>query len=208
VNDDLSAIAVLHDPLRRSLYDYVVAQGRPVGRNEAAENVGISRTLAAFHLDKLAEAGLLETDSMRLTDAKPGPGGGRPAKVYRRGRTTRKVTLPERDYQELAALLAAVVHDLEGDERATAAARAAGERAHEAGGWLDTVRARGYEPYEEDGRIRLRNCPFHQVALTEPLLVCSMNLALCQGIAGPDAVAELDPRPGECCVAFSKIKNH
>jgi hypothetical protein len=44
------------------------------------------------------------------------------------------------------------------------------------------------------------------VAEDEPLLVCSMNLALCQGIAGGEAIAELDPRPGECCVVFSKTK--
>lgn len=206
MNDDLTAVAALHDPVRRALYEYVVAQGRSVGRNEAAEGVGISRTLAAFHLDKLAEAGLLDTGFTRLTEAKPGPGGGRPAKVYRRGRTHRKVTLPERDYQGLAALLAEVVHGLDAGDRAMAAARAAGERLHEPGGLVATLRARGYEPYEQDHRVRLRNCPFHQVAAAEPLLVCAMNLALCQGIAGGEATAELDPRPGECCVMFSKTK--
>lgn len=204
MNDDLDAVAALHDPVRRALYDYVAAQGRPVGRNEAAEQAGISRTLAAFHLDKLAEVGLLETDFMRLAETRPGPGSGRPAKVYRRGRTTWKVTLPERDYEHLAALLAEVVHDLDADDRAMAAAAAAGKRLHEPGGWLQTLRARGYEPYMEDDRVRLRNCPFHQVALDQPLLVCAMNLALCQGIADGDATAELDPRPGECCVSFSK----
>jgi predicted ArsR family transcriptional regulator len=207
VNDDLGAVAALHDPVRRALYEFVAAQGRAVGRNEAAEQVGISRTLAAFHLDKLAEVGLLEAGFMRLTEARPGPGGGRPAKVYRRGRTPRKVTLPERDYQELASLLAEVVHGLDADDRAVAAAAGAGERLREPGGWLATLRARGYEPYESDGRVRLRNCPFQQVAEQQPLLVCSMNLALCQGIAGEDATAELDPRPGECCVSFSKNKS-
>jgi predicted ArsR family transcriptional regulator len=116
--------------------------------------------------------------------------------------------VPERDYEELAALLAEVVHDLDGDERAAAVARRAGQRLHEPGAWLATLRARGYEPYDDGGRVRLRNCPFHQVAQAEPLLVCTMNLALCRGIAGDEASAELDPRPGECCVAFSKNKSH
>ncbi|WP_027344713.1 helix-turn-helix transcriptional regulator [Hamadaea tsunoensis] len=204
MNDDLGAVATLHDPVRRTLYEYVAGQGRPVGRNEAAEHTGISRTLAAFHLDKLVDAGLLDTGFARLSAAPAGPGGGRPAKVYSRARTPRKVTLPERDHSDLATLLAAVVHDLDADDRAVAAARASGERLHSPGGWLDTLRARGYEPYEEDRRVRLRNCPFHPVAEDQPLLVCAMNLALCQGIAGPDATAELDPRPGECCVALSK----
>ncbi|GAA1367447.1 helix-turn-helix domain-containing protein [Catellatospora chokoriensis] len=208
VTDDLAAVAALHDPVRRALYDYVAAQGRAVGRNEAAEQTGISRTLAAFHLDKLAEAGLLEVDFMRLTEARPGPGGGRPAKVYRRGPIVRTVTLPHRDYEQLAALLAEAVHDTAADDRAVAAAGAAGERMHEPGAWLATLRARGYEPYADGARVRLRNCPFRQVAQAQPLLVCSMNLALCQGIAGGDATAELDPRPDECCVSFSKNKSH
>jgi predicted ArsR family transcriptional regulator len=205
--NDLEAVAALHDPVRRALYEFVAAQGRDIGRNEAAEGVGVSRTLAAFHLDKLAEVGLLETGFARLGDTKPGPGAGRPAKVYRRGRTSRYVAVPERDYRDLASMLAAVVHDLDAADRATAAAARAGRELHQPGGWLGTLRDRGYEPYEHEGVVRLRNCPFQQVADDEPLLVCAMNLALCQGIAGEDATAELDPRAGECCVAFSKNKN-
>jgi len=207
VNDDLEAVAALHDPVRRALYEFVAAQGRAVGRNEAAEGVGVSRTLAAFHLDKLAEVGLLETGYARLSDTKPGPGAGRPAKVYRRARTPRSFAVPARDYRELASMLAEVVHGLDADERAIAAAGEVGEKLHRPGGWLATLRDRGYEPYEQDDVVRLRNCPFQQVADDQPLLVCSMNLALCQGIAGDDVTAELDPRPGECCVSFSKNKS-
>ncbi|NUO56236.1 MAG: transcriptional regulator [Hamadaea sp.] len=204
---DLEAVAALHDPVRRALYEFVAAAGHDVGRNEAAEGVGVSRTLAAFHLDKLAEVGLLETGFARLTGTRPGPGAGRPAKVYRRGRTTRYVAVPERDYQELASVLAEVVHGLDADDRAIAAAARAGEKLHTPGGWLATLRDRGYEPYEQDTVVRLRNCPFQQVAEEQPVLVCSMNLALCRGIAGDDVTAELDPRPGECCVSFSKNKS-
>ncbi|MFC7642835.1 helix-turn-helix domain-containing protein [Streptosporangium lutulentum] len=69
-------MTTLQDPVRRAVYDYVAAQGREVGRNEAAEAVGVQRTLAAFHLDKLVEAGLLEANFRRLTE-KTGPGSGR-----------------------------------------------------------------------------------------------------------------------------------
>ncbi|NUT19831.1 MAG: transcriptional regulator [Hamadaea sp.] len=205
--NDLDAVAALHDPVRRALYEFVAASGRDVGRNEAAEGVGVSRTLAAFHLDKLAEVGLLETGFARLSATRPGPGAGRPAKVYRRGRTSRYVAVPERDFRELASLLAEVVGDLDAADGAIAAAARAGKKLHEPGGWLATLRDRGYEPYRQDDVVRLRNCPFQQVADEQPLLVCSMNLALCQGIAGDDATAELDPKPGECCVSFSKNKN-
>ncbi|MCC5581908.1 transcriptional regulator [Microtetraspora sp. AC03309] len=228
-SDELDAVGVLNDPLRRELYRFVATRGREVGRNEAAEALGIQRTLAAFHLDKLADAGLLEADFRRLTE-RTGPGSGRPAKVYRRARGERLVSLPPRDYRTLALVLAEVVDLLGADDQAEAVARRAGERlargaSPEGGGAVaegggdaadDGARPglaalledRGYEPYEEEGRIRLRNCPFHVLAERHPLLVCSMNLALCQGVlaglADTETSAELDPRPGECCVVFSK----
>lgn len=74
------------------------------------------------------------------------------------------------------------------------------------------LRRRGYEPYEEGSRVRLRNCPFHLMAEEHPLLVCSMNLELCRGLLeglGEDPErARLDARPGECCVSFSKTNEH
>ncbi|MFG1619106.1 helix-turn-helix transcriptional regulator [Nonomuraea wenchangensis] len=207
--DDLDALALLNDPVRRSLYEAVAAGGGDVGRGEAAEAAGVSRTLAGHHLDKLVEAGLLESGFR--APAKKGPGSGRPAKVYRRSRGERSVSLPPRDYVTLASVLADVVDLLGAEEQAEKAARGAGERigARHAGEPVERVLGeRGYEPYEEDGLLRLRNCPFHVLATDQPLLVCSMNLALCQGLLrglGEDpARARLDARPGECCVALSK----
>lgn len=201
---------MLSDPVRRALYRFVATQGREVGRNEAAEAAGIQRTLAAFHLDKLVDSGLLVADFKRLTD-RSGPGSGRPAKVYRRSGAERLVSLPPRDYRTLALVLAEVVDLLGGDERAEAAARRTGERLGRghAGELLDAVLAeRGYEPYHEGDVTRLRNCPFHVLAEEHPILVCSMNLALCQGMLdglGEDGLeARLDARPGECCVVISK----
>ncbi|TDE18841.1 transcriptional regulator, partial [Actinomadura sp. 6K520] len=103
--EDIDAIALLQDPVRRRLYEFVAAQGREVGRNEAAEAAGVARTLAAFHLDRLVDAGLLEAGSRRLT-GRSGPGAGRPAKVYRRSPGERGVSVPARDYRTAAGLLA------------------------------------------------------------------------------------------------------
>ncbi|WP_310740425.1 transcriptional regulator [Microbispora sp. H10885] len=212
VSDDLESMSALGDPVRRALYRFVSERGRDVGRNEAAEAVGVQRTLAAFHLDKLVDAGLLEAGFRRLT-GRTGPGSGRPAKVYRRAREERSVSLPPRDYRTLALVLAETVDLLGGEEKAEEAARRTGERLGAAqaggglvGGLMEALRERGYEPYEEEGRIRLRNCPFHVLAESHPLLVCSMNAALCEGLlAGlgeTGMTAMLDPRPEECCVAF------
>ncbi|MGA5063816.1 helix-turn-helix transcriptional regulator [Streptomyces exfoliatus] len=154
---DIDVIAVLQDPVRRRLYEYVAAQGREVGRNEAAEAAGVARTLAAHHLDRLTEAGLLESGSRRLT-GRSGPGAGRPAKVYTRARVERSVSLPARDYRTAAELLAEAAEQAGLDAGLCAAARRRGEalRGSEApcGGLeeaMEVLAARGYEPHLEGG---------------------------------------------------------
>ncbi|MFB7239955.1 helix-turn-helix transcriptional regulator [Streptomyces sp. NPDC056269] len=212
---DIDAIAMLQDPVRRRLYEYVVAQGREVGRNEAAEATGVARTLAAHHLDKLAGAGLLESGSRRLT-GRSGPGAGRPAKVYTRARAERSVSLPARDYRTAAELLAEAAEQAGLDAGLFAAARRRGEELRGSAppcGDLDeamrALAARGYEPHLETAghadhpghdedtvraedaadaapTLRMRNCPFHAVAERFPPLVCGMNLALLEGLLGSD----------------------
>ncbi|MFE6870218.1 helix-turn-helix transcriptional regulator [Kitasatospora sp. NPDC057692] len=219
---DIDAIALLQDPVRRRLYEYVAAQGREVGRNEAAEAAGVTRTLAAHHLDRLAGAGLLETGSRRLT-GRSGPGAGRPAKVYTRARAERSVSLPARDYRTAAELLAEAAEEAGLDAGLGAAARRRGEALRAAAGpcgdlaaAADLLAARGYEPYPERAEgpdreaLRMRNCPFHAVAEHFPPLVCGMNLALLEGWLGTDGAlrARMDPRPGECCVVVEESKNN
>ncbi|MFD5513089.1 helix-turn-helix transcriptional regulator [Streptomyces sp. NPDC127051] len=214
--EDINVIAVLQDPVRRRLYEYVAAQGREVGRNEAAEAAGVARTLAAHHLDRLTEAGLLESGSRRLT-GRSGPGAGRPAKVYTRARVERSVSLPARDYRTAAELLAEAAEQAGLDAGLCAAARRRGEAlrgsAAPCGGLeeaMEVLASRGYEPHLEgvedaegaqdaegaEGAtgatgaaarvVRMRNCPFHAVAERFPPLVCGMNLALLEGLLGAD----------------------
>src|SRR5438034_11496924 len=102
VEDPVGALALLDDPKRRQLYDLVVASETPVGRDEAATALGISRELAAFHLDRLVAAGLLETEYRRLGDRR-GPGAGRPATLYRRSDHELSASFPPRRYDLAAA---------------------------------------------------------------------------------------------------------
>ena len=60
-------MGALGDDTRRRLYEVVVAAGRPIGRDEAAAAGGVDRSTAAYHLDKLTDAGLLEVEYRRLT---------------------------------------------------------------------------------------------------------------------------------------------
>lgn len=219
----ISAIAALNEPIRRDLYAYVVDRPEAVGREEAAEAVGISRELAAFHLDKLLEEGLLDVEYRRIS-GRTGPGAGRPAKLYRPSGRHVQVSLPERRYDLAARLLAEALEDPTGDP-ASAVDRAArrfgetigAEARRELGRRASTnrllerasfvLRDHGFEPVRVDGEIRLRNCPFDAIAKDHTALVCGMNLAMAEGLIfglGAEGIdVRLDPMPGTCCVALS-----
>ena len=210
MTDDLDAIALLADPARRAAYRVVVdAAPDPVGRDEVAAKLNVGRTLAAFHLDKLVAAGLLEASYARRT-GRTGPGAGRPAKLYRRAPDERAVSVPPRRYLSAAELLAEAVERAGVDETLYLVANRRG-RAEAVPGAdpVEALAARGYEPTTEPTTdattVRLRNCPFHVLADDFPPLVCGMNLALIAGLVDGTAwEARLDPTPGHCCVALSK----
>ena len=223
---DLSSVSSLDDPVRRRLYEVVRERTEPVGRDEAAAAAGVGRALAVYHLDKLVEAGLL-TASYQRPPGRSGPGAGRPAKLYTRSDREFAVTVPPREYELAARLLVEVVEsDPSGQSRA-ALVEAARRLGAELGGRLRPGRAgqeealaahgyvglevalagHGYEPRRgDDGVIRLRNCPFHQLAEQHRDVVCGMNLGLIEGILTGlemDGLRpSLDPRPGQCCVAI------
>jgi predicted ArsR family transcriptional regulator len=228
VDQQLTGLAGLGDPVRRALYRHVAARGVPVSRDDAAQAAGISRPLAAYHLDKLVDDGLLEARYQRRSGRR-GPGAGRPAKHYVRAGRQIELSLPARDYAALAELLArAVEADPSGAAEAalqSAAATLGAEVGAEAARHaepdgdpdqaLTAVRraldARGYEPYEDpDGTIRLRNCPFDRIAARHRDLVCGANHAMLQALSDrlggdPPVRALLDPQPGRCCV---KLTSH
>jgi predicted ArsR family transcriptional regulator len=207
--DDLSALAALADPARRALYDYVVSQDHPVSRDDAADALDLKRPTAAFHLERLAEAGLLDVSFARLT-GRSGPGAGRPAKLYARATREIEISLPPRHYdlagQVLAAAIEAAAHGAGSVHDAVGPiAHAVGAQAARGGADLSDVLTRaGYEPQAtDDGDVVLANCPFHSLARQHTELVCGMNLQLLRGIldelgAGGEAV--LDPAPDRCCV--------
>lgn len=196
-------MAVLADPVRRDLYEYVAGAGREVGRAEAADALGLARTLAAFHLDKLVDAGLLEVAHRRLT-GRSGPGAGRPAKVYRVAVREHLASVPPRDYRGIAMLLAEAVEAAGAEEALIAAAGRVPADPREP---VELLAERGYRPYRDGGVIRSRNCPFRALSDEFPVLVCAMNHALIGALIGDGARVRLDPLPGECCVVVEISKN-
>ncbi len=212
--DPLRAIGRLADPVRRRLYEFVSSRSQPTSRDAAAEAAGIRRSLAAYHLDKLVADGLLETSYAR-TGERTGPGAGRTSKLYRRSDAEFSASLPPRDYERAALLLAAAL-----DREPTGAARTAlidgayrlgresvAPGSEDADPLVNALAATGYEPVCVDGDIRLRNCPFHHLAEEHRDLICGMNVSLVRGMidALPDEgrTARLDRGKTGCCVAIT-----
>ena len=121
----VTGVAALAEEVRRDLYLYVVAEPEPVSRDQAAAGVGVPRHTAKFHLDRLVEEGLLETEFRRLS-GRQGPGAGRPAKLYRRSPGEVTVSLPERHYDLAGRLLAGAIEDSSRDGTPVAAALQSG----------------------------------------------------------------------------------
>ena len=218
------ALHLLAEPTRRRVYLAVRAADSPATRDAVAEATGISRRLAAFHLDLLADAGLLTTDYAR-PPGRRGPGAGRPAKRYRAAPVDLELSLPARRYDIAARILARAVNEAPaGDTRgqALAVAREEGERIGSlrrpggrmsVGATLDAARVvledLGYEPLWSDDCLRLRNCPFHAVVDVAPDLVCGVNDELIggvlDGLEGHARVrAALDGVPPDCCVTVAR----
>lgn len=208
VTDRWSAVATLVDASRRALYDFVRRQDHPVGREEAAEATAMSRSLAAFHLDKLVDAGLLTARYEAPADRPRGR--GRAPKVYEPLGDGLAVTIPERHYELIADILAEAVTDDQATTRdtATAVARRRGQdigtRMRSVGvDVADALAGLGFEPHSRPGVVQLHNCPFHALAVRHTALVCGLNLGFVSGLLdglGVVVEARLAPRTGACCV--------
>jgi predicted ArsR family transcriptional regulator len=218
----IRAVAALEDQLRRGMYAFIRRTRRPVTRDEAAASVGISRKLAAFHLDKLVDAGVLRAGYAPVDGVRK---VGRTPKVYEPSELDIQVSIPQRQHDLLADILvdAVLTHD-QAETARGAAVRAAHDHGQRLGAaereqarpgrlgaeralslTLGLLRRHGFEPAREKTTcVRLRNCPFHPLAAKAPDLVCGINHAFLAGVLkglDTEAVeAVLDPRAGECCV--------
>ncbi|MGY1551117.1 helix-turn-helix transcriptional regulator [Microbacterium sp. A588] len=207
---NLDELALLADEIRRRLYEFIAARGDSVTREEVATAIGISRSLAAYHLDRLAHAGLLEVTFAR-SNGKTGPGSGRPAKRYSRSQRELTINVPPRNYSLLAKLLATAADAApSGEFRAALSSASAQEGAAlgaQTGDISTALTTAGFEPIlTENQDLILRNCPFHSVAQEHSDLACNLNHAFIRGAlegvrADPDR-AELSPGCGRCCVVI------
>ncbi|MDM4718688.1 helix-turn-helix domain-containing protein [Micromonospora sp. WMMA1363] len=213
MSEDVSfhALAV---PSRRHILDALRAGDGPLGVKELAAATELHPNTVRFHLDVLADAGL-------LTRERTAPDGrGRPQIRYR------AVTppAPPTGYQFLSEVLAAQL------DRGRA-----GDLAEQAGrSWLrsvgrpappppgaDTVEVAttraiavfselGFQPSRDAGVINLSACPFQDVARRHPDVVCGMHRGLLREVVEtvtPHIATDLVPfaRPGVCVARLTAV---
>ena len=228
VDQGAEAVGVLEDELRRQLYRIVRRAGQALSRDDVAGQAGISRRLAAFHLDKLTERGLLRAHYAR-PPGRSGPGAGRSAKYYEPSDLEVDVSIPQRRYDLAGRLLIQAITSASPREPASAAAaRVAREAGAEIGGLVrqekrlrhpgaeralttaaQVLDEHGFEPYRPGPeRVALRNCPFRELAQEAPEVMCRMNEAfvegLLRGLGNGTIRAARESTPGDCCVTLRR----
>lgn len=194
--DPQKVSAVLADPTRYNIYQYVLTLPHPVGAAEVAEHFELHPNVARTHLNKLADIGLLAA-----TAEKTGK-GGRPGYVYAPSGNSVSLTVGAREFQLLADLLvqslallgdgakeaieqigrtfgkrlgqeAAAVTSAEQEELV----RTCADALHRLGILTQATRA-------EDGSwsLVLKTCGFREVAAVHPDQVCHLCKAMVEGI--------------------------
>jgi predicted ArsR family transcriptional regulator len=223
-DDPLVQVAGLTQPIRRTLYRLVAGEPGGISAQQAAEQTGLGRSTASYHLDKLVEHGLLTVRYQRLT-GRQGPGAGRPAKIYEPRAGAVEISVPPRDYQSMAQLMAAAI---EHDPTTTFVPLL--HLAHEHGRQLwrqhtsteptaptwpaltAVLHGCGYEPAEQHGELELRNCPYDALARAHRDVICPMNLAIVHGVldeaAMTDRAAVLSVDANRCCVLITPTPQH
>ncbi|MFI0897486.1 helix-turn-helix transcriptional regulator [Streptomyces sp. NPDC020983] len=195
---------------RRAVLDAVRAAAEPQGVAQLAARLGVHANTVRFHLDALVAEGAVSRRTQRPE------GRGRPRTVYTGAPGMDRGGA--RGYRLLAQVLVGglAAKDTQGRADAEAAGRAwggalAGARqtpaptAAAATARLTALLADlGFEPAVEPDAIRLRHCPFLELAEEHGQVVCSVHLGLMRGalaaMGAPLTAGRLEPfaAPGSC----------
>ena len=203
---------------RAKVLDLLRAAGAPLGVRQVADRAGLHANTARFHLDALVEAGL----AARAPLARSGP--GRPSTAY--WAVEGGGGAGRRRYRLLAEMLSSLIAGVmpEPGQAAAEAGREWGRYlteqpapyrrldADEAVGRLTaTLEEIGFAPEPAAGgtqyQLRLRQCPFREVAQNHQEVVCSLHLGLMQGalarMRAPVTADRLQPfAEPNVCIAY------
>ncbi|MFE9093526.1 helix-turn-helix transcriptional regulator [Streptomyces sp. NPDC007264] len=197
---------------RSRVLEILRAEQRPMGVQDVAARTELHPNTARFHLDGLVEAGL----AARRTEERDQP--GRPRMVYRA--VAADATSGLRSYRMLAEMLTGIV--VAGVPQPEQAAVRAGETwgryladrpaplehidaAEGVRRVVQVLENIGFAPDTAPGAadhpdqqvIRIRHCPFREIAEQHREVVCSLHLGLMRGVLAevhaPVAAERLEP---------------
>jgi predicted ArsR family transcriptional regulator len=173
-------ISALQDPTRRRiLLDFYVHQSEWTTA-EVAEAVGVHRTVAHDHLERLVALGYLVSGQRRGTS-------GKPAKLYRLAGRQIELSYPVRRFARLAAQLAQALREV---PDGTVAAREAGrgygaslitKRTDSPAAALRQLAPLGAEYLLTDGEVLARNCIFREACEQAEDIVCEFHAGILEG---------------------------
>ena len=173
-------ISALQDPTRRRiLLDFYVHQAEWTTA-EVAEAVGVHKTVAHAHLERLVALGYLASGQRRGTS-------GKPAKLYRLTGRQIELSYPVRRFARLAAELAQALLGVSGG---TDAARQAGrgygaslvtKPADSPESALHQLAPLAAEYMLGDGEIVARNCIFREACEQAQDIVCEFHAGILEG---------------------------
>jgi predicted ArsR family transcriptional regulator len=177
---------------RAHVFDLLRAAGSPAGVQEIADRAGLHPNTARFHLDALVDAGL----AARAPKERTTP--GRPSMAYRA--VEGGGPAGRRHYRLLAEMLTSLIAGVmpKPGEAAAEAGREWGRYLTEqpppyqrlgAGEAVErltaTLEEAGFAPEAVAGgtryQLRLRRCPFREVAENHQDVICQLHLGLMQG---------------------------
>jgi predicted ArsR family transcriptional regulator len=192
---------VLADPTRYHIYEYITKKHKKVSVQEIAEAFNIHPNVARLHLTKLEDVNMIVSETQKTGK------GGRPSRLYRLSDKVIQLHFPFRDYQLLSKIAIQTVaklgdvgkqalyetgknfgkelvaqripHDQSVQQLTFAEKAEIVKEAAEAAGFYPT-----FEYNEKEGKIYLQvfNCPFKEIALQEPEIICQMHYAFLQGM--------------------------
>jgi predicted ArsR family transcriptional regulator len=196
-------ITALADPTRRRILVSLVRDGGSRTIDELAELVGVHRTVAFTHLERLADLGYLEKSQRRGRL-------GKPASLYAAKRGVLSFTYPARQFVALASILAAGVNSL--GDTAPGMAKAAGLRFGGDGAppgalsveeALAPLASLGADYSVGDERILAGNCIFLEACDQAREVICAAQAGILEGAlcaAGIEAtVVPEGPLPTRGC---------
>ncbi len=203
--DRLSLFKVLADSSRYAIYQEVVAAEEPLSTVEIAERLDLHPNTVRLHLEKMRDVGLLEAFSDRHGAV------GRPQHRWSVGSHAPSLGVEPSGFRILAHLLAEVAAQPSGDAgRAAAVGRRRGlertgerprlgaNRGTEGSGQacvralMDELADLGFDPALDDGAsvedaevrvgLAFTKCPFRELAVLYPDLVCELHRGLTEGV--------------------------